>query len=247
MLGKTNALAGILLGAPVFTYTGTYSLEVESQDNWTLRLLTGGVLTFESDQWVDLCMVGGGAGGRPSVDNNVAGAGGGAGYVQTWPNLFVARNSAQTIVIGAGGYSNANGGASTALTKSVSGGVGRNGGSGAGSQSGSQNAGGNGGTNGSNGTNTGGTNAGTGQGTTTREFGEVARPLYAGGGGGGGWSTGYGAGGAGGGGTGALRLLIGGAGTANTGGGGGGGGAGGVGTYAGGQGGSGIVVLRNKR
>lgn len=96
---------------------------------------------------------------------------------------------------------------------------------------------------------------GAGQGETTREFGEASGKLYAGGGGGGGvnynGSTYSGtAGGSGGGGRGASHNTTAGDGTANTGGGGGGGFVSWQPAQrrrASGDGGSGIVVIRNHR
>ena len=80
---------------------------------------------------------------------------------------------------------------------------------------------------------------GEGQGTTTREFGETANTLYAGGGGG--EATNMAAGGAGGGAR--ARATA----TANTGGGGGGSTLRGTESAYAGGGGSGIVIIRNKR
>ena len=84
-----------------------------------------------------------------------------------------------------------------------------------------------------------------GQGTTTRYFGESTGTLYAGGGGGGatGGSTAT-VGGAGGGGKGGEKGAAGSAGATNTGGGGGGGSMLSNGWFAGGDGGSGICIIR---
>lgn len=86
---------------------------------------------------------------------------------------------------------------------------------------------------------------GIGQGTTTRAFGESTGTLYAGGGGGGGTPfTGSGSGGAGGGANGNSGYLSGNDAQANTGGGGGGGSTDAFNGIRGGNGGSGIVIIR---
>ena len=120
--------------------------------------------------------------------------------------------------------------------------------------------GGAGGSDGANGSNDSGSHTGgIGQGTTTREFGELTGDLYAGGGGGGqykvtasGSYTAPAHGGSGGGGDGCINGASASDGDANTGGGGGGGsGNSNSGNYnvvqAAGNGGSGIVIIRNHR
>ena len=122
--------------------------------------------------------------------------------------------------------------------------------------------GGNGGSDGSNGSPGGWTNrpdrypGGTGQGSTTRAYGESSGTLYAGGGGGGatkkrsdGWAgsstnPSVGAGGAGGGASGGAAGVNGNSASANTGGGGGGGGVASNAYMSGGNGGSGICLIK---
>lgn len=243
---------------PEFTYTGDYELVNDDDtpltdflsENWKLRLLSSGILTFNNMRaWngmADVFIVGGGGGGSCS--------GGGGGFTAT-TQATVTAGTDYTITVGAGGaggqveVAGGAGGASEAFSTTANGGggaaqstkgAGGNGGCGGGGYSA-----GAGGSDGSDGVK-GYANAGTGQGTTTREFGESGATLYAGGGGGAGKPGG--AGGEGGGGAGSnteeYTTDPGKDGAANTGGGGGG--------YAwsiltAGAGGSGIVIIRNKR
>lgn len=258
---------------PEFTYTGDYEIVNDadepitvSQDNWKIRFLTSGTLTFQAlngaENGIDVFLVGGGgAGGASCYVNNEnplwGGGGGGGGYTKTQKKVSVTQGTAYTITVGAGGTGASgkngnNGGSSSAFGISANGGKGgyagttqpngRNGGEG-GSGGG---AGGSysidigkfvaSGAGGSDGGNGGGSSGGTGQGTTTREFGESTGTLYAGGGGGAKSSSGSNSEGGSGGGT----AGNGGNASANTGGGGGGGS-----TPA--NGGSGIIIIRNKR
>ena len=165
-------------GGVSYTYTGDSEFISDGGDNWRIKFLTSGTLTFSSlgtaSSGIDLFLVGGGS------------AEGGGGYTATHKGLSIAKGTSYSIVVGSGGTSSSvNGGTSSGFGKSVNGGQGKNGGSGAGG-SGYVNDGATGGTNGGNG-GLGGDNwtGGTGQGTTTREFGESSGALYAGGGGGG--------------------------------------------------------------
>ena len=249
---------------PEFTYTGDYEIVNDSdqpitvsQGNWKIRFLTSGTLTFTNlngaEGGIDVFLVGGGAsgGGR---------GGGGGGYTKTQKSVSVSVGAKYPIVIGAGGSGpttsnrvppNA-GGLTSAFGLTANGGSTSSGGdypSPGGSGGGSGRAGGAGYSGGSDGSNGSGGDGGKGQGTTTREFGEVNGTLYAGGGGGGAVTThetsSGGAGGGGdGGGVGADPRPK--NGDANTGG--GGGGIGNIsGTVAYASGGSGIVIIRNKR
>ena len=259
---------------PKFTYTGSYQVVNDSNsaissstDNWKIRFLTSGTLTFTelngAANGIDVFLVGGGGGGSTYRAGYIGRAGGGGGYTGTVRGLGVTLNAQYGITIGAGGagddpWNNGGGGAggtTSAFNHAVGGGggggdcAGGNGGSGGGAGSWYSMAG-NGGADGGAGSGFNASNGGAGgagQGSTTREFGESSGNLYAGGGGGyggpysgreGAWVCG--AGGSGGGGNGG-----GGAGVSNTGGGGGGGGDGHGGW--GGSGGSGIVIIRNKR
>lgn len=255
---------------PIFSYTGTYQKVFNTDGSWELRLLTSGTLKFSSlSTPVDLFLVGGGgAGGYSSYENDGTyhgGGGGGGGRVTSVKGTQLALNTSYAVEIGAGGI-NTNGGQTKAFNLSVLGGNaadqyhGGNGGSGGGTGGYSHTSnGGAGGVDGSDGEKiSGGTNAGNGSGLTTRAFGDSNGIFYAGGGGGGaginssGTAGSPGMGGAGGGGSGGSGVSgsrNGFAGTANTGGGGGGAFAysSALGAFSGGDGGSGIVIIRNMR
>ena len=234
----------------LLTYTGNCLVTGNSYE-YKIKFLTSGDLSTTEDLNIDVFLVGGGgSGGR------YGGGGGGGGYTRTERNITAEKNTTYAIVVGDGGAASTGFGytANPGSNGGGSGGVGGNGGSGGGGGGNVYNYGTGAGAGGSNGGNgyTGQFAGGTGQGTTTREFGEETGDLYAGGGGGGAYNNSYGAGGAGGGGAGGYGPNSGGvtggssAGVANTGGG-GGGGNNNSGTGYGGAGGSGIVIIRNKR
>lgn len=259
---------------PDFAYDGEYEIlndddEIitESPDNWKIRFLTSGTLTFSNlrsaENGIDVFLVGGGGKGGSesgSSPSYAGGGGGGGGYTKTVSSISVEAGVGYSITIGgSGGTTSA--AFSTECTASPgkrgSGRSGGNGGSGGGGGAISSSYGASGGSDGANGgsgsNSYGSWTGGTGSKITTREFGEEIGRLYAGGGGGGGGyhsTTGAkgsgGSGGDGGGGKGGTGGNTGtaGAGTANTGG--GGGGAGGN-TGTAGAGGSGVVVIRNAR
>ena len=230
---------------PEFTYTGSYEIVddngkpiTQSTENWKIRFLTSGTLTFKelrgAESGIDVFLVGGGGSGGNGVwsegyvQDGRRGGGGGSGYTATYKNVSVSIGSGYTISIGAGGGSASGsaglkGGNTTAFGKTASGGEGTKG-DGTGKYGGNGGSGGgnenyDGGSNGAN----GGGNGGTGQGTTTREFGAASGTLYATGGSGKSFHNGG----------------------ANT----GDGGSGGMysETVKGGKGGSGIVIIRNAR
>lgn len=191
---------------PEFTYTGDFEIVNDSdepitvsQDNWKIRFLTSGTLTFTNlngaEGGIDVFLVGGGAGGNYSYRG---GAGGGSGYTSTTQAVTVRVGVKYDIVIGAGGVgAKTSGGRAGGVTSafgsianggailSSNGAYGGDGGSGGGSgtldqdKDGAYSKAGVGGTDGANGQ---GTHPGTGQGTTTREFGEPSGTLYATGG-----------------------------------------------------------------
>lgn len=264
---------------PEFTYTGQYEFINDGlsggKQNWRIRFLTSGTLTFtklgSAKRGIDVfCVGGGGAGGL--YKNNSSGGGGG-GYTSTTRGYPVNRTQ-YSIIIGAGGTAawgvGGRGGTSSisALGASAAGGYGGGGGEGynggnggsGGAAAGYWSAYGTGGSDGGNGSSVGPGVGGSGQGRTTREFGQSGATLYAGGGGNGvTWETDRNynrcPGGSGGGGAGGLFspieetdfTLEAYAGTANTGGGGGGAAHNAQDlTYAG-AGGSGIVIIRNAR
>ena len=87
-------------GAPEFTYTGTYLFIDDGDKNWRLKLLSSGTLTFtklgNASKGIDAFLVGGGAGG------GVYGGGGGGGYTKT-VMVSVTKGTPYVIQIGAGG------------------------------------------------------------------------------------------------------------------------------------------------
>ena len=255
------------------TYTGRCTVINDGSGNWRVKFLSSGTLTFSAAQTIDAFLVGGGgAGGRGS--NIFGGGGGGGGYTKTKKAFSYTSGS---LTIGAGSTSGSGGTTSGFGTSASGGAVGADGetggagGSGGGAGGGVSGEGGwfyvngdDGGQNGSSGY-TGWASsdtAGKGQGSSTREFGSSSGTLYSGGGGGGGgrWHdnyTGAGSGGSGGGASGAEWDDCGYDASANTGGGGGGSGSPRCEEWEGceyygkgscrGYGGSGIIVIRNKR
>jgi hypothetical protein len=249
------------------SYTGNSQIFGDGTKGY-MEMYDSGVLTFNTDVTVDMFLVGAGAGGSSYTSGssdvyNAGGGGAGSGYTKTLNNISFSKGTEYAVTIGAGGTGgNRSGGASVTPgtaggstsvdTYSVNGGSpggtnssGGNGGSGGGSggkEMGSQ-PGSNGGSNGSNGGQVTPTYpGGTGQGTTTHEFMDTQKRLFAGAGGGGGYrTTAAGKGGAGGGGDGGSSSAAAQAGQANTGGGGGGSGSS---SGKGGNGGSGIAIIR---
>lgn len=235
---------------PEFTYTGDYEIVDDSdnpisdfanwKNNWKIRFLTSGTLTFTKlNGWngqLDVFLVGGGgAGGNGVWENGYVqperrGGGAGAGYTATQSSVSVAVNTPYVISIGAGATApftdpkenGSAGGDTSAFSFTAKGGGAPKNGAGGNGGSGGGNSDYEGATDGG-----GGTNAGTGQGTTTREFGESAGKLYATGGSGVSKKNGQ----------------------ANTGDGGSGGKFAEISgtTASGGSGGSGIVIVRNTR
>ena len=227
-------------------YTGTMTYIDDGSGHWRVKFLTSGTLTVDGTATIDAFLVGGGAGGGNTGNES---GGGGAGYTTNAASIAIVPGVQYTIVVGAGGGAGAAGGASTAFGSTANGGYstgslnGGAGGSGGGAGHNTTGAAGDGGSNGGNGTGSASGGGGAGQGTTTREFGDAAGTVYAGGGGGGG-SADTGTGGAGGGGNGANYAGANAtSGTANT----GGGGGGKAYQKTPGSGGSGIVVIRDHR
>ena len=259
-----NLQAGSKPSDPLISYTGNCSVisDTENEDGthtWRMKLLTSGTLTVNGFMYIDVFLVGGGAGGSVAGNPN----GGGGGYTKTVKNIKLDSVSSYKIVIGAGGKSGEDGKSTSAFGTSVSGGYtfkeyynGPNGGSGGSSRLNDDDVPQKGGSYGNNGS---GDSYGIGQGSTTCEFGEGTLSrctrgnsfAYAGGGGAGGSAySDRATGGVGGGGAGAPGIYSGDNGTANTGGGGGGGcyyGSSSSCSSDGGTGGSGVVVIRDVR
>ncbi len=183
---------------PVYTYTGEHLLIDDGDGHWRTKFTSSGVLTWLGpDTWIDVFLVGGGSGARYG--------GGAGGYTKTVKKITIEKGQRINVIIGAGGKGgdntnpvvpNIDGGSTSFGEYSVEGGkrnpstsngpyYGNNGGSGGG---GSMNTGnGSGKTSGSAGSDgsDGGSSllpGGTGQKTTTREFGEPGATLYAPGG-----------------------------------------------------------------
>lgn len=245
------AILAVMSAMPAYTYSGSHELIDDGNGDWRIKLKTSGILTFSNlgkgNGSIDVFLVGGGGGGGSGY-----GAGGGGGYTKTVGLVSISAGTEYEIEVGAGGTGGGStgtaGGKTIAFSQEANGGGrGNKGGNGSTPSSGgaggsggggstdasSMSSGGNGGSDGSDGK-SGYGSGGKGQGTSTREFytldQNTSATLYAGGGGGY-WMSG----GAGGGG-GSEK-----SGTENTGGGGGGG------NHNPGNGGSGIVVIRNHR
>lgn len=220
-------------GLPEFTYeNGVCQLINDDSGNWRIKFLTSGVLTFtklgSAAKGIDVFLVGGGGACGYSLNASDNLGSGGGGYTRTLRSLIIQENTAYQIVVGDGGNrpssnnTQLRGGTSSAFGVSAQGGY--SGLNVSGGKGGSGGAGSNsttGGTDGGDGSNGSPSGAGgAGQGTTTREFGETAGDFYA--------SGGY---------------FGSGAGEDNTGNGGGGVHQSAAAT----KGGSGIVIVRNKR
>ena len=175
-----NSSAGSMYA---FEYTGNCEVLDDGDDNYRIKFLTSGELTFGfiTDIDIDLFIVGGGAGGAN-------GGGGGGGYTSTYKKL-VLEPKKYTIVIGAGGAAGKAGGKSYFNDETLyyanggypgngTGGAGGSGGGGDASYSYGYNGGGSGGSYGEDGSDGSGSlyvdgkSGGRGQGTTTCEFGE---------------------------------------------------------------------------
>lgn len=235
----------------VMTNTYTYSQNVTVPAGYTL---------------VDIfCVGGGGGGGRcygsSSYHTTDGGGGGAGGYTNTAYNITVHQGEVLNLIIGAGGagsQNNYNGGNGGTTSVSRNGVIlctanGGNGGYSKGSHNVVPAKGGSDGGKGAYRDNytiaatNGASDGNPGQGRTTRAFGESWNTLYCGGGGGGDCDAGIqGAGGAGGGGAGGNGRNQGQNGVPNTGGGGGGGGGFWGVNSPGGNGASGVVLIRFK-
>lgn len=264
-VNSRTATLTVQTSKPAFSYSGAYSLIQDSTYQWRLKFLTSGVVNFSHlgcfASGIDVFCVGGGGCGYLG--------GGAGGRTTTSRGVGISAGMNYTITVGAGGLSTynypsssnpsssgASGGYTHAFGVTADGGGGGSdgyagsGGSGGGAWANSEDGyPGNGGSDGGSGGSASGATKygqpGSGQGYTTREFGESGGTLYAGGGGGGNYDPDhghYGYGGAGGGGDGypSSGTCTG---ATNT----GGGGGGGWGNGHGYDGGSGIVVIRDRR
>ena len=116
--GQAKSVALTYNKIPAFTYTGEYKIVNDSgteisettANNWNIRLLTSGTLTFtdlRGTTSIDLFLVGGGGGSSSRTESGDYGTihtgGGGGGYTNTQKGVAVAANSAISVSIGAGG------------------------------------------------------------------------------------------------------------------------------------------------
>jgi len=239
---------------PAVNFTGSGYFIEEGNYNWSYKITSSGTLTLNESIDADVFLCGAGGGGADGQYKAAAAGGGGAGgKTHTTKGKHIDAGS-YTIIVGTCSGKAVSGGSSSAFGLSAAGGGAANADNGGSGGSGGGNQMQNGASNGENA-------GGSGQGTTTYEFGEIGRTLYAGGGGGGGCIT-YDSnmlvqhhlgaeGGAGGGGRGGgdcyNTTYDSEEGTDGLGGGGGGGGDYDSNRTYGKRGGSGIVVLRNVR
>lgn len=199
---------------PVFTYstlTGNKGYEIVNDDdvaidtttgNWKIRFLESGILTFSklssAINGIDVFCCGGGGGGTAFRHTDADGGGepgrgGGGGYTTTERGISISANIDYPITVGAGGignvylYSSAvQAGSSEAFGVIAKGGYSGNMGNGGDGGSGGGACDRLGGEDGKDGQNwNDGYKGGKGQGTTTREFGEPTGNLYSTGGHGG--------------------------------------------------------------
>lgn len=105
---------------PVFTYSGSSTYTDQGGGNWLLTLKTSGTLNFTTlGTDVDVFLVGGGGAGSHQ------GGGGGGGYNKTVTGVTVAKHTNHSVTVGGGGStSGASGGTSSALGNSSGGGAG---------------------------------------------------------------------------------------------------------------------------
>lgn len=222
-----------------FSYDGTYITTTDAEGNWEIHLQTSGTFKFNNlnsaSRGIEVFLVGGGGNGAKGSDSGQGGGGGGGGGYTSTTTLIPTQGQNYPITIGGsagatsgfGAVANAGGNGTQPGYMNVNGGAG-----GAGTGNGGAGA-------------TGGSGKGGDGGDGVYAFGGTSGTRYGGGGGGSCGSQSVGGGGkggaSGGGAGGASSSASGSAGVANTGGGGGGG-------YSyGSNGGSGIIIIRNKR
>lgn len=126
--GQSKSVALTYNKIPAFSYTGQYKIVDDSgteitsttSNNWNIRLLTSGTLTFtdlRGTSSIDIFMVGGGGGSNSkttSTDYGIVHSGGaGGGYTKTQKAVSVSENSAISVSIGAGGGAGSSGGTTT--------------------------------------------------------------------------------------------------------------------------------------
>lgn len=96
---------------PKFTYTGTYSLIDDGNSNWRIKFLSSGKFVPEQNMTIDAFVVGGGGGGGHGENTGrFMASGGGGGRTRTTKNISLLANKSYTMVVGAGGNANVDGG-----------------------------------------------------------------------------------------------------------------------------------------
>ena len=110
---------------PAFAYTGESSAEMKG-DTWYIYLRSSGTLTFSYKKTLEVCAVGGGAGGARRVtaaETGLRTCGGGGGSVVNRSGVSAAAGTGYAVVIGSGGELGSAGGASSAFGVEAEGGV----------------------------------------------------------------------------------------------------------------------------
>lgn len=135
--GQSKSVALTYNKIPAFTYTGQYKIVDDSSNeitstttnNWNIRLLTSGTLTFtdlRGTTSIDIFMVGGGGGSSSRTESGDYGTihtgGAGGGYTKTQKGVAVSANAGIAVSIGAGGTGgwNPTAGGTTSVTVSGS-------------------------------------------------------------------------------------------------------------------------------
>lgn len=115
----TYKCSNILKGTnPILEYTGDCDVTCD-KNNWKVKFLTSGNLTTNELLNVDVFLVGGGAGGGYAAYSDlrnwgssewwIPGNGGGGGYTKTIKNINIVSSNTYKITIGTGGKPNKNG------------------------------------------------------------------------------------------------------------------------------------------
>lgn len=110
---------------PAFAYTGESSAEMKG-DTWYIYLRSSGTLTFSYKKTLEVCVVGGGAGGALRVtaaETGLRTCGGGGGSVVNRSGVSAAAGTGYAVVIGSGGATGSAGGTSSAFGVEAEGGV----------------------------------------------------------------------------------------------------------------------------
>lgn len=135
--GQSESVTLAYTKIPAFTYTGEYKIVNDSgteisettTNDWNIRLLTSGTLTFtdlRGTTSIDIFMVGGGGGSSSRTASSDYGTihtgGGGGGYTKTQKGVTVSANAGIAVSIGAGGTGgwNPTAGGTTSVTVSDS-------------------------------------------------------------------------------------------------------------------------------